>query len=33
MLAALEAVTGQFFVAVLIAWLVSVHAGRGRSGR
>jgi ion channel len=30
-LAMLEAVIGQFYVAVLIAWLVSVHAGvRGR---
>ena len=32
MLAVLEAVIGQFFVAVLIAWLVSVHAGQ-RQGR
>ena len=32
MLSVLEAVIGQFFVAVLIAWLVSVHAGR-RQGR
>jgi hypothetical protein len=31
MLAVLEAVVGQFYVAVIIAWLVSVHAGR-RSG-
>ena len=30
MLAVLEAVIGQFYVAVLIAWLVSVYAGRRR---
>jgi hypothetical protein len=28
----LEAVVGQFYVAVLIAWLVSVHAGRRGKG-
>ena len=28
-LAILEAVIGQFYMAALIAWLVSVHAGRG----
>lgn len=33
MLAILEAVTGQFFMAVVVAWLVSVLAGsRGRPG-
>jgi ion channel len=32
MLAVLEAVIGQFYVAVLIAWLVSVYAGRRRRG-
>jgi len=32
MVAVLEAVMGQFFVAVVIAWLVSVHAAHGRSG-
>jgi hypothetical protein len=32
MLAVLEAVTGQFFVAVVIAWLVSVHASHRRAG-
>ena len=31
-LAMLEAVIGQFYVAVLIAWLVSVHAGGRRRG-
>jgi len=30
MLAALEAVVGQFYVAVIIAWLVSVHASHRR---
>jgi hypothetical protein len=28
MVAVVEAVVGQFYVAVLVAWLVSVHAGR-----
>ncbi len=31
-MAVLEAVIGQFYVAVLIAWLVSVHAGRRGRG-
>jgi hypothetical protein len=30
MVAVLEAITGQFFVAVVIAWLVSVHAAHSR---
>ena len=32
MLAVLEAVTGQFYVAVVIAWLVSAYAARHRHG-
>jgi hypothetical protein len=32
MLAVLEAVTGQFYVAVVIAWLVSAYAARHRLG-
>jgi hypothetical protein len=30
MLAVLQAVVGQFYVAVVIAWLVSVHAASRR---
>jgi hypothetical protein len=30
MLAVLEAVTGQFYVAVVIAWLVSAYAAHRR---
>jgi hypothetical protein len=32
MLSVLEAVLGQFYVAVVIAWLVSVYAGQRRAG-
>ncbi|HSF04809.1 MAG TPA: potassium channel family protein [Methylomirabilota bacterium] len=32
MLAVVEAITGQFYVAVVIAWLVSTYAARRRSG-
>jgi hypothetical protein len=32
MLAVLEAVIGQFYVAVVIAWLVSAYAARHRLG-
>jgi hypothetical protein len=32
MLAVVEAVAGQFYVAVVIAWLVSAYAARRRTG-